>query len=160
MIIFASAAAGILAGIISQAIDTASWAPPWIGTVVTPWLALAWLMGALAGRSWPEGPMAGLTALAATVATYLIAGGLESGTSWLVLASVALIAGPAYGWAGAQWRSGDTFARPGLALLGAALLVEGVVLQLGDREVWARIAFGVESLLGLVILIIAWRRGR
>lgn len=160
MSILASAAAGVLVGIVSLAVDTASWAPLWIGTVVTPWLVLAWLCGALAGRSWPDGPMAGLTALAATVATYLIAGGLETGTSFLVLAPVALLAGPAYGWAGAQWRSRDTFARPGLALLGAALLVEGLVLQLGEREVWARVAFAAESMVGLVIMVVAWRRGR
>lgn len=157
MILAGSAAAGVLLGIASRAIDTAAWAPPWIGSVVTPWLVLAWLAGALTARPWPDGPMSGLTALAATVATYLFAAGTDASALWLVLAPVALIAGPAYGWAGAAWRSRDAFARPGLALLGAALLVEGLMLQVGERVVLARIGFGAESLVGLAIVVIAWR---
>lgn len=157
MILAGSAAAGVLLGIASRAIDTAAWAPPWISIVVTPWLVLAWLAGALTARPWPDGPMSGLTALAATVATYLFAAGTDAGHLWMALAPVALIAGPAYGWAGAAWRSRDAFARPALALLGAALLVEGLILQVGERAILARIGFGGESLLGLAIVVIAWR---
>lgn len=158
MILAGSAAAGVLMGIASRAIDAAPWAPAWIVMVVTPWLALAWLAGALTARPWPDGPMSGVTALAATATTYLLAAGTEASTLWLVLAPVALIAGPAYGWAGAAWRSGHALGRPGLALLGAALLVEGLVLQLGERVVLERIGFGVESLVGLAIVVVAWRR--
>lgn len=160
MILVGSAAAGVLVGIASRAIDTATWAPPWIGMVVTPWLLLAWLAGAVTARPWPDGPMSGLTALAATVATYVFAAGTDATGFWLLLAPVALIAGPAYGWAGAAWRARDAFARPGLALLGAALLVEGVMLQLGERVVLERIGFGAESLVGLAIIVVAWRRQR
>jgi hypothetical protein len=158
MILVLSAAAGLLLGIASRAVDTAAWAPSWIGTVVTPWLALAWLVGALSARPWPDGPMVGLAALTATVATYLLAAGTDAGALWLVLAPVALVGGPAYGWAGAAWRSRDALGRPGLALLGAALLVEGITLQLGDRVLLARIGFGVESLVGLAIIVLAWMR--
>jgi len=119
---------------------------------------LAWLAGAVTARPWPDGPMVGLVALAATVSTYLLAAGTDAGPMWLALAPVALLAGPAYGWAGAAWRSRDLMAAPGLALLGAALAVEGLMLQLGDRVVPARIGFGVESVLGIAIVMVAVRR--
>ncbi len=158
MILAGSAATGVLLGIASRWVDTAPWAPAWIGMVVTPWLIVAWLAGALSARPWPDGPMSGLAALAATVASYLFSAGTDAGSLWWLLAPVALIAGPAYGWAGAAWRARDPFAAPGLALVGAALLVEGLTLQFGDRVLLERIGFGVESLIGLAIVVIAWRR--
>jgi hypothetical protein len=153
-------AAGVLVGIASRAVDTAAWAPAWIGLVITPWLALAWLTGARTAQPSGDGPLTGLAAMAATAASYLLVAGADAGNTWLVLLPVVFIAGPAYGWAGAAWRSGHAMGRAGLALLGAALLVEGITLQFGDRELLPRLAFVVESLLGLLIVVVAWRRGR
>lgn len=153
-------AAGILAGLLSRAVDTATWAPPWIGQVLTPWLALAWLAGAAARDRRRFGPLLGTIALAAVVATYLVAAGPDAGRLWLLLAAITLLAGPAYGWAGATWRSGGPLAGAGLALLGAALLVEAIGLQVGERELLERIGFGLEAAVGLVIIGLGARRWR
>ncbi|HSM38683.1 MAG TPA: DUF6518 family protein [Candidatus Limnocylindrales bacterium] len=153
-------AAGIATGLLSHAVDTAAWAPPWIGQVLTPWLALAWLAGATTARPGRAGPLLGLATLAAVTAAYLLASGPRSGELWPVLAAVTLVAGPAYGWAGAAWRERGRWAGPGLALLGVALLVEGISLQLGERVAMERIGFAAEAAIGLVIIGAGIRRAR
>ena len=83
-------AAGILAGLLSRAVDTAPWAPPWIGQVLTPWLALAWLAGAATKHPQRFGPLLGTVTLVAVVATYLVAAGPDAGSLWPVLAMVTM----------------------------------------------------------------------
>ena len=83
-----------------------------LGNVPSPWLALAFIIGAAIARpAW--GALAGAAVLCLAVGTYYVAitvsgdrAGIPLGgalTGWL---TVALIAGPIFGLAGAVWRSG------------------------------------------------------
>jgi len=102
-----------------------------------PWLAAAWVVGALAG-SRRAGPVAGAAALALgtgawyglTVAAHGPAAvhyALPVGTGW---ALVALGAGAVFGAAGAAWRYGGPLARAtGAAALAGALAGEAYALS-------------------------------
>lgn len=99
------------------------------------WLAVAFALGASA-RTLPTGALRGLIGLLSAVAAYylLIAvlgdgfraiGASHAATVW---GTVALMAGPVLGAAGAVWRYGHGWPRAiGVAILAAALIGEGVV---------------------------------
>ncbi len=136
--------AGALLGVASRWVDTAAWAPAWAGNVLSPWLVAAWLAGS-ATRQSRAGAVAGLLLLATTVATYLLLGGQDTQRLLPALAVVAAVAGPALGAAG------GIGGRTGAAALGAVLVGEGVLLQLGDRGLGERVLFAGEALAGLAV---------
>lgn len=102
-----------------------------LGNIPSPWLALAFVTGAAIGsRLW--GTLSAATVLCLAVATYYYAitmSGDREGiplrgamTGWL---TVALIAGPAFGLAGAVWRRGPDALRPyAVGMLSGALIGE------------------------------------
>ena len=131
--------AGLLLGAASRWVDTADWAPSWVGNVLSPWLVGAWLAGA-ATRRPRHGALAGLLLLAATVSTYL----LLSGETRLLpgLLALAVVAGPLLGAAGGVRAA---------AALGAVLIGEGLLLQIGERSLGERVLFAAEALVGLAV---------
>jgi hypothetical protein len=102
-----------------------------LGNVPSPWLALAFVTGAIISRPlW--GALAAGAALILAVATYYVSirlSGDREGiplqgamTGWF---AVALIAGPVFGCAGAVWRSGPGLLKPlAVGLLTGALVGE------------------------------------
>ena len=156
----ACAAAGGALGLASRAIDTAAWAPAWIGLVLSPWLVAPWLAGAWVGRrdgSLAWGAAAGLTLLSATVVTYQIAAGAGAAAMLPGLAILAVTAGPAYGASGAALWRGDPGRLTAAAMLGAALVAEGLLLQLGERSLLERAALALEAAAG--VMLAAWLAG-
>ncbi len=145
---------GALLGVVSRLIDTASWAPDWFGSVFTPWLAAAWLAGSSA-RTSRNGAAHGLVLLLATVGSYLVvaATSADAGTLALRLIPLAMVAGPIFGVAGAAWRGGGPWAAAGGALLGGAVVAEGLTLQLGVRSPLEHLALAGESLLGIGLTV-------
>ena len=138
------------------------------------WLGVAFALGASA-RTIPTGALRGLVGLLSAVAIYylLIAifgqgfraiGAPHAATIW---GAVALIAGPVMGGAGAVWRYGRGWPRAvGVAILGAALIAEGLVfggarlLRL-DRAATdpGAILLAVEAVLGVALPWLLLRRG-
>src|SRR4051794_40664724 len=120
-----------------------------------PWLAVAWGIGAVAERRWIGAAAGALALAAATVAWYSLsvaAGGAATVYyAWPVApvwALVALVAGGAFGLAGAAWRLHGG-ALPAGALGGEALLLAG--------EWTGRAAQAVLALeLGLALALVGW----
>ena len=147
-------------GVASRWIDTAAWAPAWIGLVLSPWLVAPWLGGAW--TSWPDGNLAwgaaaGFLMLAATVATYLAMAGPESAPILAGLPILVVSAGPIYGAAGAALHGGRRGRLLAASVLGAALIADGLLLQLGARSPLERAVFAVESAGGVVLA--TWMAG-
>jgi hypothetical protein len=103
------------------------------------WLGIAFALGASA-RTIPTGALRGLIGLLAAVsAYYLLFATLGSGFRAIgaghaatVWGTVALLAGPVLGGAGAVWRHGAGWPRSiAVAILSAALIAEGVVFGAG-----------------------------
>lgn len=153
--------AGVALGIVSRFVDTAAWAPVWIGSVLTPWLAAAWMAGS---RAWNRvaGALLGTALLGATVVAYLVSaavgsGGPEAARLAPGLVALSLVAGPLWGNAGAAAQAADPRAwvprLAGASMLGAAFVAEGALLQLGERGALERILFGAEVLAGLALAV-------
>jgi hypothetical protein len=147
-------------GVASRWIDTAAWAPAWIGLVITPWLVAPWLAGAWTSSpngilAW--GAAAGFALLAATVAAYLAVAGSDSAPMLPGLLVLAVTAGPLYGAAGACLHRGGRGRLLAASALGAALIAEGLLLQLGERSPFERVVFAVESAAGVVLA--TWMAG-
>ena len=145
--------AGLALGGASRLIDTAPWAPVWIGSVFAPWLAATWLAGATTSER-RTGALRGTLMLAAVVAAYLLVAGTTS--SWNEaarlapgLAASAAVAGPIFGTAGAIRRAPWPGSLAGAAMLGGALVADSIVLNLGNRALWERAIFAAELLAGL-----------
>ena len=112
---------------------------PWTALLpfnaIGAWLAVAFTLGASA-RTIPTGALRGVIGLLSAVAAYYVLNGLlgtgfraigasHAATVW---GSVALLAGPVFGLAGAVWRHGQGWPRAvGVAALSAALIAEGLV---------------------------------
>ena len=134
--------AGVMVGLLSRAVDIAAWAPPWIGLVITPWLALAWLAGAATARPGRMGRWSGWWPWRPPCPpTWSSPGAMPDRCGWC-WRPVALMAGPPMAGPAPPGAPRDPLGCAGLALLGAALAVEGITLQFGDRVVPARIGFG------------------
>ena len=118
---------------------------PWPINLLIPannigvWLGVAFTLGASA-RTIPTGALRGLIGLLAAVsAYYLLFATLGSGFRAIgaghaatVWGTVALLAGPVMGGAGAVWRHGAGWPRSiAVGLLAAALVAEGVVFGVG-----------------------------
>jgi hypothetical protein len=143
---------------------------PWAIALGAPWLAVAWVLGAVARH-----PLLG--ALAGAVALVGGTGAWYAFTVWQVgrgaldyalpvafgwsLASIA--AGVVFGGAGALWRSAE---RDSLRALGASILAGSFIGEAIElATIWdgraARAVLAVEFLLGLalvVLLLIRWPR--
>jgi hypothetical protein len=142
---------------------------PWVIALGAPWLAVAWVLGAVARVPW-------LGALAGAVALVGGTGAWYAFTVWQIgrgaldyavpvafgwsLASVA--AGVVFGGAGALWRSAE---RDWLRALGASILAGSFIGEAIElATIWdgraARAVLAVEFLLGLalVVLLIRWPR--
>jgi hypothetical protein len=143
---------------------------PWAIALGAPWLAVAWMLGAVARH-----PLLG--ALAGAVALVGGTGAWYAFTVWQVgrgaldyalpvafgwsLASIA--AGVVFGGAGALWRSAE---RDWLRALGASILAGSFIGEAIElATIWdgraARAVLAVEFLLGLalvVVLLIRWPR--
>jgi len=143
---------------------------PWAIALGAPWLAVAWVLGAIARVPW-LGALAGAVALVGgTGAWYAFTvwqlgrGALDYAVpvafGWS-LASIA--AGVVFGGAGALWRSAQ---RDSLRALGAAVLAGSFIGEAIElATIWdgraARAVLAVEFLLGLalvVVLLIRWPR--
>jgi hypothetical protein len=155
------ALAGLALGVMSRCVDTSAWAPGWIGLVLSPWLVGTWMAGS---RAWTRGAGAllGVTLLASTVAAYLAVawlgdGGAEAARLAPGLALLTVVAGPLWGTAGAAAQAGRAQSwvprLAGGAMLGAILVAEGALLQIGEREVPQRVLFAAELLVGLVLAV-------
>jgi len=146
--IAAAAVVGLALGAVSRWIDTAAWAPGWIDYVFTPWLAAAWLAGALTVFTPRSGALAGAALLLAVVLAYLASAGASS-LPVLPLYALAVVAGPIFGAAGATWRGRGPLAAWGGALLGVAFVVEGMALELVAHSTPERLLLAGESLVGI-----------
>ena len=96
---------GVPIGIVSRMVDTAPWAPSWIGNILSPWLAAAWLVGAAVGGSRWIGGAAGVAVLLGVTVAYLAMAGSDFSLLVFPLAALTLLGGAAWGVAGAEWRS-------------------------------------------------------
>ncbi|HKO34741.1 MAG TPA: hypothetical protein VJY85_13425 [Candidatus Limnocylindria bacterium] len=117
--------------------DTAQWAPTWIGLVLSPWLVTSWLAGAWVGqldRSLAWGAAAGFFLLAATVVTYLLLAGEDRAGLFPGLPLLAVGAGPGYGTAGAAVHHRARGRLIAAVVLGATFVVEGVLLLQAAAE--------------------------
>jgi hypothetical protein len=96
--------------------------------------------------------------LTATVGAYLLAAGDDA--TWLLprLAVLAVVGGPVMGAAGAAWRGEPRSQLIGSTVLGTIFVLEGILLQLGDRSDIERLAFGAEVIFGGVVALLVVRR--
>ena len=118
-------------GIVSRAIDTASWAQPWFGLVLLPWVLAAWLAGAWLARddgSLAWGAAAGFVLLGATVAAYQAMAGDATATLFPRLALLAVIGGPLFGAAGAAIHRTSSGRLVGVLVLVAAVVGQAALL--------------------------------
>jgi hypothetical protein len=143
---------------------------PWAIALGAPWLAVAWVLGAVARH-----PLLG--ALAGAVALVGGTGAWYAFTVWHIgrhaldyalpvafgWSLAAIAAGVVFGGAGALWRSAD---RDWLRALGASILAGSFIGEAIElATIWdgraARAVLAVEFLLGLalvVVLLIRWPR--
>lgn len=139
----------------------------WVVALGAPWLAVAWLLGALARR--PRlGAAAGAVALVGgTAAWYAFTVWSEGRASLgyavpvsIGWAAAAAVAGAVFGAGGALWRSGrsDGARALGAAMLAAPLIGEAVLLE----TIWdgraARVVLTAELLIGLAVPFVLVRR--
>ena len=124
VLVFA-ALVGVPIGIVSRLVDTAPWAPPWIGNILSPWLAAAWLVGAVVGGSRWIGVAGGVAVLLGVTVAYLALSGPDFARLVLPLTALTLLGGAAWGAAGWEWRSGG-FRR----VLSGAVLVAAVMADI------------------------------
>jgi hypothetical protein len=151
---------------------------PWTALLpfnaIGAWLAVAFALGASA-RTVPTGALRGVIGLLSAVAAYYVLNGLL-GTGFRVIGashaatvwgSVALLAGPVFGLAGAAWRHGHGWPRAaGVAALSAALIAEGLVfgaqrlLHLGQlASDPGALVLAAEVVIGLALPWFLLRRG-
>jgi hypothetical protein len=149
-------------GIASRLVDTADGAPPWIGLVLSPWLAGPWLAGAWVARhedSLGWGAVAGLALLSCTVLAYLALAGADAAALLPGLPLLAVAAGLGFGAAGAQLHRGKRGRLIAAVALGAIFAIEGVLLQqLAAESILARALLMLEAIAGVVLA--AWLAGR
>ncbi len=143
---------------------------PWVIALGAPWLAVAWLLGALAGRVG-LGAVAGALALAGgtgawyaftvwSVGRAALGYAVPVAMAWSV---AALAAGAVFGGAGAVWRSGGTdLARAaGVAVLAGCLIGEAILLVTQWDGRAARAVLAAELTLGCALpFALLWRRPR
>ena len=128
-----AAAAGLVLGVATRLVYELPREWHWLAKVGVPWLAAAFLVGALARRPW-RGAVLGATALvAATLVYYAILGLVQHayevspvGLGWLL---VAVPGGAGFGALGALWASGR-WRVVGVAVLAASFGGEAALFAL------------------------------
>lgn len=136
--------------------DTAEGAPPWIGLILSPWLAGPWLAGAWVARrdaSLAWGAAAGLVLLSATVATYLAVAGADAPPLLPGLPLLAVAAGLSYGAAGAEIHHGKRGRFLAAVVMGATFVIEGVLLLVAADSTVTRGLFVAEAVAGALLAI-------
>jgi len=143
---------------------------PWVIALGAPWLAVAWVLGAVARVPW-LGALAGAAALVGGTGAWYAFTVWQLGRGALDYAVpvafgwslAAVAAGAVFGGAGALWRSAS---RDWLRALGAAILAGSFIGEAIElATIWdgraARAVLALEFLLGLalaVVLLIRWPR--
>jgi hypothetical protein len=165
----AAAGAGLIAhaGPVAEPVSKLG---PWIIALGAPWLAVAWILGALARRVVLGGLAGALALVGGTGAWYAFTlwqlgrGALgytvPVGLAWGI---AALGAGAVFGAAGAIWRSGSTdLARAvGVSILAGCLIGEAMLLLTQWDGRAARAVLAAELLAGLALpLLLLARRPR
>jgi hypothetical protein len=118
----------ILQGVLPEAIGS-------LANSVTPWLAVAFVVGSMTRRAWLAAAAGALTLLAALVGYYWLVQvrfgyGLELRGTVVVWLVAAVVGGPVFGLAGSWWRGDRPWRRAvAAALLGAAAISEGGYLS-------------------------------
>ena len=133
---------GLLLGAAGQTADHLLHELRWAAALGAPWLAVAFLAGALA-RDRIAAAVAGAVALVVATVTYYAvnrAGGGLAGSAVIVVgwSAACVLAGGGFALAGAAWRTGGSLGRPaGAAVLAGALVGEAVLLasEWPDRAV-------------------------
>ena len=109
----------------------------WLHKVGVPWLAAAFLVGALR-PGWRSGAVHGAVALVVAVVVYYEApvadAGSHIGLSWIW---IALPTGAAFGALGAAWRADERWRLPAAALVAGAFLGEAMIWYARDRPLVA-----------------------
>ena len=124
----------------------------WLHKVGVPWLAAAFLVGALS-HTWRSGGAHGALALVIAVVVYYeapVAGaGSHIGLGWIW---IALPGGAAFGALGAMWRSSERWRVPATALLVGAFLGEAMIWYGPERPLVALAEYSAAALLlGLLL---------
>ena len=127
--------AGLVAGAVTQLLQGIL--PAEVGSIAnsaTPWLAVAFGVGAIAPRWWIAALAGAVALLAALVGYYGLVQvrygyGVEVRGTVLLWLIAAVVGGPVFGVAGRWWRGDGPWRRAiGPALLGASAMAEGVYL--------------------------------
>lgn len=119
---------GVPIGIVSRMVDTASWAPSWIGSILSPWLAAAWVAGAAVSGSRWIGAAMGLAVLAGVTGAYLAMAGPDLVRLIPPLSALTVLGGVIWGAAGWGWRLGGRHRALGVAVLLAAIIADVVTI--------------------------------
>jgi uncharacterized protein DUF6518 len=139
---------------------------PWVIALGAPWLAVAWVLGAIARRPALGAVAGGLALAGGTGAWYAftvwqlgrtaLGYALPVSMAWAV---AALAAGAVFGAAGALWRSGDRdeVRALGVAVLAACFLGEAVLLMTTWDGRAARFVLTVELLVGVALPFVLLR---
>jgi hypothetical protein len=154
-----AAGVGLATGVVTQLAQGVlpdAWGP--LANSITPWLAVAFLVGSRAPGRMPAIAGGVLTLLGALVGYYALVG-LRFGywpslrgavVLWIIGAAVG---GPVFGLMGWWWREPHPWRRAiGPALLGAAAIAEGVYLSRIETVASAAPAFVVVGLMVPVVL--------
>jgi hypothetical protein len=154
--------AGLVAGAVTQLLQGIL--PAEVGSIAnsaTPWLAVAFGVGATAPRWWIAALAGAITLLAALVGYYGLVQvrygyGVEVRGTVLLWLIAAVVGGPVFGVAGRWWRGDGPWRRAiGPALLGASAMAEGVYLARIPTVASAAPLFVV---VGLLIPVLLGRR--
>jgi hypothetical protein len=133
-----------------------------------PWLAGAWLVGAMAG-SRGRGAAGGAAALVLGTGGWYLLTIVAAASGWAAASyavpvaaawgSVALGAGALFGFAGAVWRDGERVARSAaVALLSGALTGEALLLMHQWAGHAAAVVLSAELAVGLAMVVASRRR--
>lgn len=144
-------ALGLFAALADKSIVTTS-----LGQMVSPWAALAAIVGGRSRRGRAEAAIGGAVSLTAANATYyvfgLLAANIQTPRYWALWTVIGVLVGPLAALTGWHSRFGPRRLRVlGAALLAAVALAEGVVLWGHIDHPEAHITYVAVGLIGLLL---------